>query len=165
MEQNTSNPIGKLPIWQQYILFFILLAASFVLVDKGKQYIALQATPVSAADAQAKMVGIWTFTAPIDFGNDPFPFEWIKWDVRADGTMTTWHASPTSDSWGSGETKPYQIVSDKYATNGERWFGIEDTSGYTVGVYEGGQIVLHMRPAANRKTGAMVRGDKSPFKP
>lgn len=163
MTQEATQPINNRPSWQHIGLFLILMIAVNLIYDASKKYIALRAAPVSVEDAKDKMVGVWTYAEPLDFSNDPFPFEWIKWDVRADGTMTTWHASPTSDSWGSGETIPYQIVSDKYASTGDRWFGIEAPDGYTVGVYEGGHIVLHMRPAVNTKTGTMQRGDSSPF--
>jgi len=152
---------SKIVQWGGGFLATIMLAIGIpTYIDHQEQ---LQ-PPTSIESARSKMIGTWTFTEALDFSSGkPFPFEWVKWDIREDGTMTAWHASPADNDWGKGETKHYEIITDKYASNGERWYGIEDTNGYITGVYERGNIVLHMRPAISQSTGVMKRGDRHPF--
>lgn len=163
MKPDINTPISKLPKWQQITFFVFMVLGGLSLMDKAKTYYEQNTAPTSAESAQNKMIGVWTYTEPINFGADPFPFDWVKWDIRNDGTMAVWHASPTKDNWGEVQKVKYEIISGKFAANGERWFGIADPNGYTVGVYEGGNIVLHMLPEANKNTGRMQRGDKNPF--
>ncbi|WP_407059091.1 hypothetical protein ACKZDW_13215 [Ralstonia syzygii subsp. celebesensis] len=159
-----STGIGRLPRWQQIALFVVLLVSAMGALEWAKSTYRSHQAPKSEAEAAERLVGTWTYTEPIDVSNDPFPFQWVKWEVRPDGTITSWNAKPTDNNWGEGVTAKYQIVSGKFASNGERWFGIADpANSYTVGVLEAGSIVLHMLPAANRKAGAMVKGDKNPF--
>ncbi|WP_031436626.1 hypothetical protein [Methylobacter tundripaludum] len=163
MTEENTNSIGRLPKWQQYTIFFILFFSGMALVDTGKKYLAQHKTPTSIESAKSQMIGTWTYAEPLDFNNDPFPYEWVKWEIREDGTMTAWHASPSDANWPEGETKKYEVITDKFSNNGERWYGIEDTNGYMVGVYENGHIVLHPRPAVTQKTVTMQRGNKNPF--
>jgi hypothetical protein len=167
MTKSDKDPlgIGKLPRWQQISIFLLLMIFGIGGVEFAKSIYRDYQAPTNEIDAQKRMLGTWTYTQPINFSDDPFPFKWVKWEIRPDGTMTSWNANPTDDDWGQGVSAKYQIVTGKFSTNGERWFGIADPeNGYTVGVFESGSIVLHMLPAANRKTGTMVRGDKNPFR-
>jgi hypothetical protein len=116
--------------------------------------------PTSIESAKSKMIGTWTFTKPL-YTTSAFPFEWVKWEIKDDGTMTAWHAAPTDNDWGKGETKRYEVITDKFSNTGERWYGIEDN--YTVGIYQNGHIVLHFRSQMSGSTGTMERGDKHPF--
>ena len=118
--------------------------------------------PVNSVEsAKERMIGTWTYTEPISYASDPFPVYWVKWEVKADDTMTVWHAYPTDSSWGEGDKLNYTIASGKYSNDGTRWYGIKDTDGFTTGIFENGNIVLH--GAGQNKTGTMQKEDKNPF--
>jgi hypothetical protein len=163
MSEESDNPIVKLPKWQQVAIFILAVLFGLSLIDRVTTYYERNTAPTSKESAQKKMIGVWTYTEPINFYADPFPVYWVKWDVRADGSMSVWHASPASDNWGNAETLKYEIDSGKFSTSGGRWYGIKDPDGFTVGVYENGHIILHALPEVNKNTGTMQLGDKNPF--
>ncbi|WP_445368837.1 hypothetical protein ACH5Y9_05465 [Methylomonas sp. BW4-1] len=150
---------SKIIQWAGGFLATIMLAASIpTMIDRQEQ---LQ-PPTSIESAKSKMLGTWTYTQPL-YTTGAFPFEWVKWEIRDDGTMTAWHAAPTDNDWGKGETKRYEVITDKFSNTGERWYGIEDTNYHTVGIYQNGHIVLYFRSQMNGSVGIMERGEKIPF--
>jgi len=150
---------SKIIQWAGGFLVTIMLASGIPTLIANQEQLQ---PPNSIESAKAKMIGTWTFTKPL-YTTGAFPFEWVKWEIRDDGTMTAWHAAPTDNDWGKGETKRYEVITDKFSNTGERWYGIEDTSYYTVGIYQNGNIVLYFRSQMGGSTGTMERGDKFPF--
>jgi hypothetical protein len=115
--------------------------------------------PTSIESAKEKIIGIWTYTDPVDVNGQHFPFWWEKLDIRNDGTLTIWTASPTDDNWGDGETRSYEAVTGKYSDTGKRWFGLKIKDTYHSIIYSNGYLVLH----SGQDIALMQRGDKNPF--
>lgn len=157
-----ANPFAKLPRWQQIAIFILAVLFGLSMIDEAKTYYERHTAPTSTESAQSKMIGVWTYTEPIDTSKDTFPFEWTKWDIRPDGKMMVYNAQPTANSWGNGELVDYEIITNKFSDTGERWFGIKQKGYALFGIYQNDKIILNLRPTYST-TGAMVRGDKSPF--
>ncbi|AJF00067.2 hypothetical protein [Pandoraea apista] len=118
--------------------------------------------PTTEAEALDRMVGVWTYTEPIN-SSDTFPGEWVKWDVRKDGKMIAYHARPVDDGWGKGVEVDYKVLSGKYTDTGKRWHGIREGDTVIAGIYADGHLVLHDLTSSYKSTGVMQRGDKNPF--
>lgn len=143
------------------LLLGLFVVGGLSYIDAANPFKNFLKSADSVESAKELMIGTWTYTEPINLDADPFPVYWVKWEVKSDGTMTAWHAHPSDANWGEGDKLNYSIISDKYSSNGERWYGIADPDGFTTGVYEDGHIILH--GASQSKAGRMKRGDINPF--
>lgn len=161
MTDENTNPIGKLPKWAQIALFFIIFIPGFLLIEQAKNYFNQFKEPTSVESAKTKIIGIWTYTQPIDPSGDTFPYQWVKWDVRPNGKMIAYYAFPKDDNWGKGKEIDYEIVTDKYSDTGTRWYGIRPVGTAIYGIYESGRLRLSKSFAST--SGLMNKQDANPF--
>jgi|GEM_PF-3629186 len=156
---DTDHKIG----WKKYLLYFLLI---FILICVGMRWVGQQlaanfADPQDMAGAQARLVGTWTYTAPLSatVGN-AYPSDWVKWQIGEDETMLTWHAHPTDHGWGDPVKSNYTIITG--TSNGKSWYGIQDPSTPDgIAVIQSGHLVLRLK---NSDSGvAMVHHDTNPF--
>lgn len=143
---------------------YIALIAISILFASLFVYIKYQNNkPVSSEeDALEQMLGIWTYTDPIDPQANKFPFQWVKWEIKPNKTVVVYNAHPIDNDWGAGKECSYKIETGKYSDTGERWYGIRPCGYSDIGVYLEGKIVL--RSNGYETGGLMYKGDKFPFK-
>ncbi|MFY3200120.1 hypothetical protein ACOTEQ_09455 [Achromobacter xylosoxidans] len=119
------------------------------------------APPKSVTEVSQRLTGSWMFTEPVDPRLGKFPWEWIKWTIRSDGTMTECKAYPFDDNWRNCKDMKAEFVSDKYASTGQRWFGIKVDLVY--GVYQAKSDTIEIQIPGFPGSGIMKRGDRNPF--
>ena len=122
------------------------------------------AEPMTEQEQRLRMQGVWVFAEPINTQIDAFPYEWMRWEIRADGTIVECNARPVDDNWGTCQTIQATPLTDKYTDTGQRWYGIRLAGTTRVGIYipEQDIIRVYQRPAYDT-TAVMRRGDKHPF--
>ena len=153
------------PRWQRVTLSVIFALGALGLAGLTWDKYQDRSQPVfSPEEAVQRMAGVWTMTEPIDRTKDTFPYEWIKWDIKSDGTMIACHAQPVDDNWGNCETTTAKPLSEKYSDTGERWYGLRQGDTVLVGIYDAEKdvIVLHHSPPY-QTVATMRRGDVNPF--
>jgi hypothetical protein len=139
-------------------IYAMVLLLCLSIVGCGKE----QKTPTSKEEALQVMQGIWTYTQPIKDENK-FPNQWMRWDVQLNGKMTVYYAQPRDDNWGTGTVLDYEIITDKYADTGQRWFGIQPKGSAIFGIYNNGMLVLSNLSLPESIHGAMKHESVNPF--
>jgi hypothetical protein len=78
----------------------------------------------SVEEAREFLVGTWVYTQPIT-PDRPNLMSWMRWQIRADGTLTQQTMSPSDDRWGPPEDMKYTPITAKYVDTGERYYGLD----------------------------------------
>lgn len=138
------------------ILFFPVIAAISTTAKA-----ASHKPPQSLAEAAQDMVGTWTYTGSVDANMHQYPWEWIRWIIRADGSATQCYARPVDDGWDHCSERKPELVTQKYADTGTRWYGMRTDA--VLGIYDPEADTINIRILGNIGVAALTRGDKNPF--
>jgi len=145
------------------VLMSIGLMVACGLTAVGGYASYMEASPVhidSIETAQKYVVGTWTYTDPLD-PNNHYIWAWEKWVIKDGGAMDIYTAAPRDDSWGSPKPARYEIITDKYADTGERFYAIHVLdSVQTAIIRPDGELCYSLMGNGGV---VMRRGDKKPF--
>jgi hypothetical protein len=110
------------------------------------------------AEARKFMVGTWTYT-----GTQAGPLGatmWIKWEVKADGSMLVYNAMATEDDWGTATSEKWEVLAGKFSNTGSRYYAFHIVGHATQAVIQKNGTLEYRLPDY---TLVMERGDKFPF--